>query len=201
MTGIINYGAGNIFSLFNNIKRLDEKALIISKPEMLSKVHRIVLPGVGAFDEGMLHLTKNCLSEAIIEQVKKGKPMLGICLGLQMLFENSEEGKLKGLSILKGAVRKFPRKKNLPVPHMGWNSVRILKKSLFLKGIQDESFFYFAHSYYSIPEEKNIIYGITEYGFEFTSIVQKENLVGVQFHPEKSGECGFRLIKNFVKMK
>ncbi|MCM8789356.1 MAG: imidazole glycerol phosphate synthase subunit HisH [Candidatus Omnitrophica bacterium] len=200
MTGIVNYGAGNIFSLFNSIKRLDEKVIVISTPEMLSKVHRIVLPGVGAFNEGMLHLTENFLAEAIIEEVKKGKPMLGICLGLQMLFEKSEEGKLKGLAILKGHVRKFPDRKNFPVPHMGWNSVRILHRCQFIKDVPDESFFYFAHSYYSAPVEKNIIYGTTIYGFEFASIVQKENLVGVQFHPEKSGDSGLRLLKNFIKM-
>ena len=201
MTGIINYGAGNIFSLLCIIKKLNERAIVISNPKMLLKVHRIVLPGVGAFDQGISNLTKNCLAEALIEEIKKGKPVLGICLGLQMFFEKSAEGELKGLSILKGSVKKFPDRKNFPVPHMGWNSVRILKKSPFLEGVKNGSLFYFAHSYYPVPEEKNIVSGITEYGLEFASIVQKENIMGVQFHPEKSDTCGLRLIKNFIKME
>lgn len=201
MTGIINYGAGNIFSVINCLQKLNENTLIVSNPKKLSEVHRIILPGVGAFDQGIRFLKKYGLIDVIYTEIKKGKPLLGICLGLQILFEKSQEGKLKGLGVLKGEVKKFPEKKRFFVPHMGWNSVKIVKNSDFLKGIPDRNLFYFAHSFYPVPDESDIIYGTTEYGIEFTSIVQKENVIGVQFHPEKSSEYGLLLIKNFLKMK
>ncbi len=201
MTGIINYGAGNIFSVMNTIERLDEKTLIISEPEQLSKVHRIILPGVGAFDEAMQYLKNHEFVDKLKEEMKKGKPILGICLGLQTFFEKSEEGKLDGLKLLRGCVKKFPERKGYVIPHMGWNSVKILVESDFVGGVPNKSFFYFAHSYYPVPEEANFICGTTEYGLEFASIVQKENLIGVQFHPEKSASCGLIFLENFIKMR
>lgn len=200
MTGIIHYGAGNIFSVLNTIQRCGEKVTIVSRPKDLLKVDRIILPGVGAFDEGIEFLMKYDLIEAIQNEIKKGKILFGICLGLQMFFEKSEEGKLKGIGLIKGCVKKFPENKNLRVPHMGWNSTRLIRYSNLIKNIPDRSFFYFAHSFYVLPKEKSVICGITEHGLEFASIVQKENIIGVQFHPEKSGNCGLILIKNFLKM-
>ncbi|MGB9643055.1 MAG: imidazole glycerol phosphate synthase subunit HisH [Candidatus Ratteibacteria bacterium] len=201
MTGIINYGAGNIFSVIVSVRNLHEDVIVVSKPEMLRNIDRIILPGVGAFDHAMKYLKETGLSDAIKEVAKKGKFLLGICLGLQMFFENSQEGNLKGLQILKGEVRKLPVRKNLPVPHMGWNTVNIIHNSRFLKGIPNESFFYFAHSFYCVPEERNNVVALTSYGLEFASVIQKDNIIGVQFHPEKSAKYGLRLIKNFLKMK
>ncbi|MGC9066582.1 MAG: imidazole glycerol phosphate synthase subunit HisH [Candidatus Ratteibacteria bacterium] len=201
MTGIINYGAGNIFSVIVSVRNLHEDVIVVSKPEMLRNIDRIILPGVGAFDHAMKYLKETGLSDAIKEVAKKGKFLLGICLGLQMFFENSQEGNLKGLQILKGEVRKLPVRKNLPIPHMGWNTVNIIHNSRFLKGIPNESFFYFAHSFYCVPEERNNVVALTSYGLEFASVIQKDNIIGVQFHPEKSAKYGLRLIKNFLKMK
>ncbi|HOK79249.1 MAG TPA: imidazole glycerol phosphate synthase subunit HisH [bacterium] len=201
MTGIINYGAGNIFSVIVSIRNLHEEVMVVSKPEMLRNIDRIILPGVGAFDHAMKYLKKTGLSEAVKEEIKKGKFLLGICLGLQMFFEHSEEGKLKGLGLIKGEVRKLPGKENLPVPHMGWNTVNIIRDSKFLKNLQDNSFFYFAHSFYCVPEEKSTVVALTSYGIEFASVVQKDNIIGVQFHPEKSAKHGLRLLKNFLRMK
>lgn len=201
MTGIIYYGAGNIFSVLNTLQRFGDRTVIISNPRDLLSVHRIILPGVGAFDQAIEYLIKHDLFEAIGKEIEKGKILLGICLGLQMLFEKSDEGRLQGLGFLKGKVKKFHPVKNHPVPHMGWNSVKIIRYSQITRRIPDESFFYFAHSFYALPEDKNVIYGTTSYGIEFASIVQKENIIGLQFHPEKSGESGLVLIKNFLKMK
>ncbi|MGC8805831.1 MAG: imidazole glycerol phosphate synthase subunit HisH, partial [Candidatus Ratteibacteria bacterium] len=195
MTGIINYGAGNIFSVIVSVRNLHEDVIVVSKPEMLRNIDRIILPGVGAFDHAMKYLKETGLSDAIKEVAKKGKFLLGICLGLQMFFENSQEGNLKGLQILKGEVRKLPVRKNLPIPHMGWNTVNIIHNSRFLKGIPNESFFYFAHSFYCVPEERNNVVALTSYGLEFASVIQKDNIIGVQFHPEKSAKYGLRLIK------
>ncbi|MCM8759098.1 MAG: imidazole glycerol phosphate synthase subunit HisH [Candidatus Omnitrophica bacterium] len=200
MTGIIHYGAGNVFSVLNTIERCGEKTCIVSKPRDLLNVDRIILPGVGAFDEGMGYLEKNNLVDALLKEIKKGKILLGICLGMQMFFEKSEEGELKGIGLMKGCVKKFPENKNLCVPHMGWNSIKLVRFSDFTKDIPDESFFYFAHSFYTLPKDKDVIYGVTEYGLEFASIVQSENIIGVQFHPEKSGNYGLTLIKNFLRM-
>ncbi|HOJ30403.1 MAG TPA: imidazole glycerol phosphate synthase subunit HisH [bacterium] len=201
MTGIINYGAGNIFSVIVSIKNLHNKVTVVSKPETLKNVDRIILPGVGAFDHAMKYLEQTGLSQAIREETRKGKFLLGICLGLQMFFENSEEGKSKGFGFIRGKVKKLSGKKNLPVPHMGWNSIDITRNSKFLKDIPDNSFFYFAHSFYCFPKEKNTALATTSYGTEFASVVQKDNIIGVQFHPEKSGKYGLLLIKNFLEMK
>lgn len=200
MIGIIKYGAGNIFSVMACIKKIGKDCYFIEGGKDIEKAEYIILPGVGNFAEGIEFLNKNGLTEKIKEKLKEGIPFLGICLGLQLLFEFSEEGNKRGMNILKGKVIKF-KSINLKIPHMGWNKLEILKRSRLLDGIAENSYFYFAHSYYVLPEENDIIYGKTEYGIKFPSLIIKKNIVGVQFHPEKSGEKGLKFIKNFLEKK
>jgi glutamine amidotransferase len=156
----------------------------------------VVLPGVGAFRDCMRNLESMSLTEAIVRSIRKGKPYLGIFLGLQVLFTESEEfGVYKGLDILKGKVVRF--RVDLKVPHMGWNNVKILNRPPIFDGIEDESFFYFVHSFYVVPDEKDVVATTTDYGITFTSMVWKENILATQFHPEKSQETGLRILKNF----
>jgi imidazole glycerol phosphate synthase glutamine amidotransferase subunit len=200
MIGIIKYGAGNIFSVMACIKKIGKDCYFIEKDYDIEKAEYIILPGVGNFAEGIEFLNKNGLTEKIKEKIKEGIPFLGICLGLQLLFEFSEEGNKKGMNILNGKVIRF-KNINLKIPHMGWNKLEILKENSLLYGIAENSYFYFAHSYYVLPEENDIIYCKTEYGIKFPSLIIKENIVGVQFHPEKSGENGLKFIKNFLGKK
>jgi len=200
MVGIIHYGAGNIFSVLTTVERYGEKVTIISKAGLLKKVDRIILPGVGSFDPGMKFLIDTGLYEEIKDEIKKGKMFLGICLGMQMLFESSEEGKQKGLQCIEGKVQRFPNQHGLPVPHMGWNSVNITGNSEIFNNIPDGSFFYFAHSFYPVVKNKKMVIGQTEYGIKFASCVQKDNIIGVQFHPEKSGKYGLLFIQNYLKL-
>jgi glutamine amidotransferase len=200
MIGIIKYGAGNIFSVMACIKKIGKDCYFIERGKDIEKAEYIILPGVGNFAEGIEFLNKNGLTEKIKEKLKEGIPFLGICLGLQLLFEFSEEGNKRGMNILKGKVIKF-KNINLKIPHMGWNKLEILKGSRLLDSIAENAYFYFAHSYYVLPEENDIIYGKTEYGIKFPSFIVKKNIVGVQFHPEKSGEKGLKFIKNFLEKK
>jgi len=200
MIGIIKYGAGNIFSVMACIKKIGEDCYFIEEGKDIEKAEYIILPGVGNFANGIEFLNKNGLTEKIKEKLKEGIPFLGICLGLQLLFEFSEEGNKRGMNILKGKVIKF-KNINLKIPHMGWNKLEVLKGSRLLDGISENAYFYFAHSYYVLPEENDIIYGKTEYGIKFPSLIIKKNIVGVQFHPEKSGEKGLKFIKNFLEKK
>jgi imidazole glycerol phosphate synthase glutamine amidotransferase subunit len=200
MIGIIKYRAGNIFSVMACIKKIGKDCYFIEEGKDIEKAEYIILPGVGNFAKGIEFLNKNGLTEKIKEKLKEGIPFLGICLGLQLLFEFSEEGNKRGMNILKGKVIKF-KNINLKIPHMGWNKLEILKGNRLLYGISENSYFYFAHSYYVLPEENDIIYGKTEYGIKFPSLIIKKNIVGVQFHPEKSGEKGLKFIKNFLEKK
>lgn len=199
MVGIIKYGAGNIYSVIMGVKYCGKDIIVIEKPKNMSKVKFLILPGVGNFKSGIDYLEKTGLVEELKKIIENGIPFLGICLGLQLLFEWSEEGEKEGLGIFKGKVVKF-KNKDIKVPHMGWNKVKIVKENLIFKDIPDNSYFYFAHSYYPIPE-KDIILGITEYGNKFSSIVMKDNILGVQFHPEKSGNNGLTFLKNTLKGK
>jgi glutamine amidotransferase len=199
MVGIIKYGAGNIYSVACAIKYLGKEFVLIEKPDMIDKVNFLILPGVGSFDSGIENLNKTEISEKIKNKIETGIPFLGICLGLQLLFEKSEEGEKKGFGILKGRVVKF-KNRNLKIPHMGWNRVKIYKKSRIFDEIDDNSFFYFAHSYYAETNDE-IILGKTKYDVDFPSIILKGNIVGVQFHPEKSGKVGLLFLKNFLEGK
>ncbi|MCM8817966.1 MAG: imidazole glycerol phosphate synthase subunit HisH [Candidatus Omnitrophica bacterium] len=199
MIGIIKYGSGNIYSVFSTLKFLGKEVVLVENPKILDKLNFLILPGVGNFASSMENLEKGGLLEKIRYKLKDGIPFLGICLGLQLLFEWSEEGEREGFGILKGKVVKF-KDKNIKIPHMGWNKVKILKESFLFKDIRDNSYFYFAHSYY-VNTQKELIIGKTNYGIDFPSVIVKKNIVGVQFHPEKSGELGLLFLKNFLEGK
>jgi len=199
MVGIIKYGAGNIYSVSSAIKFLGEKFVLVENPEIIDRVDFLILPGVGSFDSGIENLEKTRILEKLKYRLELGIPFLGICLGLQLLFNVSEEGKKEGFGILKGEVVKF-KNEEIKIPHMGWNKVKILKDNKIFEGIVNNSFFYFAHSYY-IKTQEDIIVGKTKYGIDFPSVIIKDNIVGVQFHPEKSGKMGLLFIKNFLEGK
>ena len=198
MIAIVDYGMGNLRSVQKGFQKIGLSVITTSSAEVIREAKGIVLPGVGAFRDCISNLNKLNLIEVIIKAIIEGKPYLGICLGLQILFSESEEfGSCKGLDILKGKVVKF-QKINLKIPHMGWNIVNIKKESPLFDSVPDKSYFYFVHSYYVIPEDKDIISATTEYGIEFTSAIWKNNIMATQFHPEKSQKLGLKILKNFV---
>jgi len=200
MVGIINYGAGNVFSVFTSVKTCGYTPFIIEKYKDIKRADIIIIPGVGSFDNGMKFFIETGIGEEIKEEIGKGKLFLGICLGLQLLFDRSEEGNLEGLGIFDGIVRKFISPDNtVKIPHMGWSIVKQIKNDILFLNIPDKSYFYFAHSYYVEIKEKDIIYGITEHCISFPSVIKKNNVVGVQFHPEKSGKNGLKFLKNFLQ--
>ena len=197
---LIDYGMGNLHSVGKALEKSGAKVKISSNPKDILKADKLVLPGVGAFKEAMRELKKRKLIKPIIQHIKKGKVFLGLCLGLQLLFEESEEGgRVKGLNILKGCVKKFSAK--LKIPHMGWNQIKIKKNNCPLfKNIQDKSYLYFVHSYYAAPKDKAIIAAVTNYGINFTSVVWKDNTYAFQGHPEKSQRLGLKILENFVRL-
>lgn len=196
MIAIIDYGMGNLRSVEKAFLKVGIIAKVVSEAKSLEDANGIVLPGVGAFKDCMRNLEEKGLLEPVLRSIKKGKPYLGICLGLQVLFTESEEfGIYRGFDIFKGKVVKFQI--SLKVPHMGWNTVKLLKKPPIFEGISDETFFYFVHSFYVVCQNKDIIAGTTDYGITFTSMIWKDNIFATQFHPEKSQEMGLKLLKNF----
>ncbi len=197
MIVIIDYGVGNLASVKNALDKLGVKSKISSDTKVIEKADSLILPGVGAAGQGMKNLKKLRLDKVIIGEIKKGKPFLGICLGMQLLFEKSEEGDVNCLGILKGRVKKF--KKMRKIPQIGWNQVELKQKISLFKNVDNKSNFYFVNSFYCLPKEKKVIAGATNYGEIFASIVAWKNVIGVQFHPERSGEVGFRLLKNFAE--
>jgi len=200
MVGIINYGAGNIRSVYSSVVACGRKVFLIERWDDFKKAEMIILPGVGAFGDGTKILSLKGITDPLIEEIKKGKPFLGICLGLQMLFSHSEEGNCKGFGIIPGEVKRFNvEDKGLKVPHMGWNRVEIIKETPLFYNIDNNQYFYFAHSYYVESYDSSVVAGKTTYGIEFASFIRKDNIVGVQFHPEKSGESGIRFLKNFLE--
>ena len=200
MIGIINYGLGNLGSIRNMLTRLGYLSQIIDKPEDLKNATKIILPGVGSFDVGMSFLKNGGWVDILQEQTQKNKiPTLGICLGMQLMTKNSEEGKEQGLGWIDASVLKFPDG-NLRVPHMGWNTVIPTSRDSRLIRMEDEADrFYFVHSYYVKLNDEKLEAGFTNYGFRFTSAFQKENIYGVQFHPEKSHRFGKELLKTFCQ--
>lgn len=196
MIQIIDYGRGNLNNVYKAFKHFGFDAEIIEDPGHINKASGLVLPGVGAFGDSMECLNERGFSNAIKDFVNTGKPFLGICLGLHLLFEESEEfGKQEGLGILKGKVKRFEISEK--VPHMGWNQIQFKKDSKLYKGIQEGTFFYFVHSYYAIPEDPSIILTQTKYEIDFTSSINSDNIYATQFHPEKSQTLGLEIIKNF----
>jgi glutamine amidotransferase len=201
---IIDYGAGNLRSVQKAFQKLGFSAEITKDKASIRGAKGIVLPGVGSFDAAINELRELSLEGVIEEAIALSKPFLGICLGLQHLFGTSEEGNQRGLAILQGEVKKFNFSgtpwESLSIPHMGWNRLLIKHRSPILEGIEDGAMVYFAHSYYAVPKDKMLVSTATDYGIEFTSSIRKDNLFGIQFHPEKSGEVGLKIIKNFGEL-
>ncbi|UTJ07122.1 imidazole glycerol phosphate synthase subunit HisH [Arcobacter roscoffensis] len=202
MIGIIDYNMGNLASVYNACHLIDAKASIVKDPNELKNFDRVILPGVGAFADAMEHLNETGMKEAIYEFSKTGKPMIGICLGMQLLFESSQEfGHTEGLGLIDGEVVKFDKSKmheDIKIPHMGWNTIINKEHSLF-EGLENP-YLYFVHSYHAQTKEENII-GKTIYGYEFASAVNKDNVYGFQPHPEKSHDNGIKILENFIKIK
>jgi glutamine amidotransferase len=197
MIAIIDYGMGNLRSVEKGFLKIGADVKVTSDQKTVGDAHAIVLPGVGAFRDCMRNLEEMSLLEAVVKAIKEGKPYLGICLGLQILFAESEEfGRSEGLNIFGGKVVRFPEN-GLKVPHMGWNTINILNRPPMFDGIDDESFFYFVHSFYVMPDHTDLIATTTDYGVTFTSMVWKDNVFATQFHPEKSQELGLRILKGF----
>ncbi len=198
---VVDYGMGNLRSVSKALEFLGGKVKISSSPEEILKADKAVLPGVGAFGDGMQELTSRGLVEPLRAFIQSKKPFLGICLGLQLLFPSSEESSgSAGLGIFPGEVVKF-QSRTVKIPHMGWNQVRQIKQHAFLKGIPDESFFYFVHSFYARPQNLELAIGLTSYGEEaFASILGTETALATQFHPEKSQQAGLDLLRNFVQL-
>jgi len=203
MITIIDYGMGNLRSVAKAFETITAGVAVSSKPEEILKAEKLVLPGVGAFSDAMDELKTRRLIQPIILHIESGKPFLGLCLGMQLLFQGSEEaGKKDGLCILKGESKRF-KKGKLKVPHMGWNQVEFTDKGKGLgifDEVKDKSHFYFVHSYYVVPEDKSIVIGRTSYGIDFTSAIQKDNIYAMQYHPEKSQTVGLKIVENFVRL-
>ena len=200
MTTIIDYGAGNLHSVQNALKSLGEETVVTSDKELILSAERLILPGVGAFGDAMQKLEKSGLCEVIKEYAKSGKPFMGICLGLQLMFEESEETPgVKGLGIFSGKCVKIQKKDDLKIPHMGWNSLDVAKESKVLKDIGDEPYVYFVHSYYIQPEDESVVSAYTTYGEKIAVAAEKDNVFALQFHPEKSSAVGMRILKNFIE--
>jgi len=207
MIAIIDYGMGNIHSIQKALEACGAKTAVTNNAKDIKSCRKAVLPGVGAFDDAMRELKKRSLISAINAHIRDKKPFLGICLGMQLLFEKSQEaGHSKGLGVFKGEVKRFKEKSGLKVPHMGWNQLKIDGPMvqgagcLLLKDIPEGAYVYFCHSYYPAPREKRIIAASCDYGINFTAVVWKENVFGAQFHPEKSQAIGLKMIKNFVEL-
>jgi imidazole glycerol-phosphate synthase subunit HisH len=196
---IIDYGAGNLHSVANAIVKLGYQPKVSSSAEDLRTARAVILPGVGAAAEAMNSLTRLGIVEPIREYVAAGRPLFGVCLGLQVLLSNTQEdGGHDCLGIIPGEVKRLPL--GLKTPHMGWNQVKQVKKHPVFNGVADNANFYFVHSYYASPKDGSVVLGETDYGVTFCSAIARDNLIATQFHPEKSGESGLRLYDNFVKL-
>ena len=200
MITVVDYGMGNLRSVSKALEKVGLEVKVSSNPKDIEDARGIVVPGVGAFGDAMHNLERLGLLQPVLNSIQKGKPYLGICLGLQILFEYGYEfGEHKGLGVLKGKVIRFENKEGFKVPHMGWNQVWIKHKDGLFSGIKDGEYFYFVHSFYAVPSESTDIASITDYSVDFCSAVQKENVWAVQFHPEKSQKAGLKLLENFKK--
>lgn len=206
MITIIDYGMGNLRSVQKGFEKVGFEAKVTDDPRDVERAEKLVLPGVGAFRDCMDNLRQGGFVEPILEHVEGGRPFLGICLGLQLLFTESEEfGRHQGLGIIPGRVVRFPADlrqggEELKVPHMGWNQIDIRRPSPILKGVADGTSVYFVHSYYVIPDDESMVATVTDYGIEFCSSVWKDNVMATQFHPEKSQSVGLSILKNFGEL-
>ena len=200
MIAIVDYGMGNLRSVEKAVQRVGGRAAISAEPDAVQEADAVILPGVGAFGDAMQNLRDRQLVDALVNHIQSGKPFLGICLGMHLLFEEGQEmGRHPGLGVLPGKVVRFPAG-GLKVPHVGWNQLQILRPSPLLAGVADGSYTYFVHSYHVVPEEESVVIATTDYGLPYASVVGQGNLLGVQFHPEKSQEIGLRILANFVAL-
>ena len=201
MIGIIDYDAGNIRSVEKALSYLGEKTVVSRDPDILKSVDKVILPGVGSFGQPMENLHRYELVPVIRDMIEDGKPFLGICLGLQLLFESSEESPgAEGLGILKGKILKIPSSPGLKIPHMGWNSLQLQNNGRLFRNIPQDTYVYFVHSYYLQAQEPEIVKAVTGYGTEIHASVEKDNVFACQFHPEKSGKYGLEILKNFAEL-
>lgn len=200
MIAIIDYGAGNLHSVKNALDFLGAESKITGSASEILSADKVILPGVGAFGSAMNALTASGLKEVIFEVADKGTPLLGICLGLQLMFEKSEEAPdVKGLGLFKGTIVKIPDR-GLKIPHMGWNDIEVVKDSRILHNIGENPFVYFVHSYYLNASDESVVSAYTNYGERLGIAVEKDNVFATQFHPEKSGETGMKILKNFINL-
>lgn len=201
MIAIIDYDAGNIKSVEKALQKLEQEVIITRDADTILGADKVILPGVGAFGDAMGNLKKFGLDTVIHQVVEKGTPFLGICLGLQLLFEKSDESKgVEGLGILKGEICRIPDCEGLKIPHMGWNSLHLQNQGRLFEGIEEGAYVYFVHSYYLKAEEEVIVKATTEYSTHIHASVEKGNVFACQFHPEKSSDVGLQILKNFVEL-
>lgn len=201
MIAIIDYDAGNIKSVEKALIALGQEVIITSDKEEILKADKVILPGVGAFGDAMENLKRTGLDQVVKEAVQRGIPFLGICLGLQLLFESSDEAPgVEGLGILKGKILRIPDQEGLKIPHMGWNSLHLENNGRLFRGIEENAYVYFVHSYYLKAEEEQIVKASTEYSTHIHASVEKGNVFACQFHPEKSSDVGLKILKNFVEL-
>jgi glutamine amidotransferase len=197
---IVDYGMANLRSVQKAFEKLGHSAVITSDPNLVSEAKKLVLPGVGAFRDAIAKLHNSCLSQPICDHIHAGKPFLGICLGLQLLFTKSyEDGEHAGLDLIPGEVVRFPTIPGLKVPHMGWNQLKIKRSSPALREVPDGSSVYFVHSYYVVPKDSDLIAAETDYPTPFTSAIWRDNIFATQFHPEKSQTVGLSMLKGFAE--
>jgi glutamine amidotransferase len=197
---LVSYGLGNLGSVVNMLKRVRADVRIVSSPDEIEQSERLLLPGVGAFDTGMSMLDDQGLSPAIRQFAASGRPVFGICLGMQLLLDSSEEGQRAGLGLISGRSIRFREETGVRVPHMGWNSVDPQTADPLVDGLPDDSRFYFVHSYHAVPADDDHVIGVTKFGVPFASMIRSGNVRGAQFHPEKSHHFGMLVLKNFATL-
>lgn len=201
MIAIIDYGMGNLRSVQKGFERVGHEAIITSNPAEVDAAEKVVLPGVGAFEDAMTELGARGMIDPVLGAIESGRPFLGICLGLQLLFDTSyENGRHQGLGVLAGEVVRFELPQEYSIPHMGWNQLVFRSSSPLLEGIEEGRHFYFVHSYYVVPKDPEVIAVETDYGGSFCSMVRRDNLYATQFHPEKSQADGLRMLRNFAEL-
>lgn len=202
MIAIIDYGMGNLRSVQKAFERVGHQAIVTDDPAEVRRAHKVVLPGVGAFEDALSELRRRDLVKPTLEAIESGKPFLGICLGLQLLFEvGYENGRHEGLGVFRGEVVRFQLPADYSVPHMGWNQIRIQRQAPILAGIADGTYFYFVHSYYVVPSEPEVVATVTDYDQPFCSMIWRDRVFATQFHPEKSQSDGLRMLKNFADLE
>ena len=201
MIVIIDYGMGNLRSVQKAFEKVGHQAVVTSDPAQVAAAEKVVLPGVGAFEDAIAELRRLDLVKPVLDAIDSGKPFLGICLGLQLLFDvGYENGRHEGLGVLRGEVVRFQLPKGYTVPHMGWNQLAIRRPAPILRGLDEGTYAYFVHSYYVVPTDRNVIATETDYGGPFCSMIWRDNVFATQFHPEKSQSDGLKILRNFAEL-